>query len=72
MTQHFQSILEEVQQKWMDLEGVEAVGQGRVDGQDCIVVYLSTRNPVADQEIPAEYKTVPVQIRESGGRFEPQ
>lgn len=72
MTQSFQDVLEEVQQKWMDLEGVEAVGQGRTDGRDCIVVYLSAKSAAVDREIPSEYKTVPVDIRESGGPFAPQ
>lgn len=53
-------------QSWMDIEGVEAVGQGKIKDQDCIVVFVSLKTPEIKQKIPSELNGVPVDIQESG------
>lgn len=50
----------------MDINGVEAVGQGKIDDRDCIVVYVSAKSPEIERDIPSEYEQVPVDIREGG------
>ncbi len=69
MAANFNKILEEAQQEWMNLEGVQAVGEGKKDGKPCINVYVSETNPEIERTIPTDYKSVPVTIRESGGTF---
>lgn len=72
MASNFQKVLEEVQQEWMDLNGVEAVGQGTKDGKDCIEVFISEKSPGIERTIPSDYKSVPVVIRDSGGAIDIQ
>lgn len=72
MATNFYKILEEAQQEWMDLEGVQAVGEGQKKGKPCIDVYVSETSDEIERIIPSVYKSVPVNIRESGGTFEIQ
>lgn len=72
MSGNFQKVLEEAQQEWMDLKGVEAVGQGVENGKNCIDVYISEKSPEIERIIPSVYKSVPVIIRDSGGTFKAQ
>ena len=69
MATNFKIVLEEAQLEWMDLEGVQAVGEGRKNVKPCIEVFVSETNAEIDRTIPAVYKSVPVTIRESGGTF---
>lgn len=68
----FQNILKEAQEKWMNIEGVVAVGQGKKDNEDCIDVYIANNSDEIKNKIPKEYKDVPVVFRKSGGPFVPQ
>jgi hypothetical protein len=49
---------------WADWDGVEAVGQGRRDGQDCIEVKVST--PDAARRIPASLRGYRVFVESTG------
>lgn len=69
MASNFKMILEEAQQEWMDLEGVQAVGEGKKNGKPCIDVFISDKSGEIERTIPSVYKSVPVTIRESGGTF---
>ena len=71
MTDSFENVLSEVQEKWMDIEGVQAVGQGVKEDRDCIDVLVIEDNPALRKLIPKEYKGIPVVIRESGGPIRP-
>jgi len=53
-------------QPWMDIEGVESVGQGKIKEQDCIVVFVYLKTPEIEKKISSECSGVPVDIRESG------
>ncbi len=68
----FQNILKEAQEKWMNIEGIVAVGQGKKDNEDCIDVYIANNSDEIKNQIPTEYKDVPVVFRKSGGPFVPQ
>ncbi len=46
---------------WMEIEGVEGVAQGHTDGEDCILVLVSS--DVAARQIPARYLSFPVKIQ---------
>lgn len=72
MAANFKVILEEAQQEWMDLEGVEAVGEGKANGKPCINVYVSKKTDEIERIIPTVYKSVPVKLQDSGGTFEIQ
>lgn len=65
----FQDILKEAQEKWMNIEGVVGVGQGKKDNEDCIDVYIANNSDEIKNKIPKEYKDVPVVFRKSGGPF---
>ena len=66
MESHFQDILQEAQAAWMDIPGVVIVAQGKVNDDDCIVVFFSHTSPEMEAQIPSEYKGIPVDVRESG------
>jgi hypothetical protein len=51
---------------WMAYDGVEGVGQGQKDGQDCIVVFVSCPPATLSAQIPDEFKGYPVVLQESG------
>ena len=72
MAANFKKILEEAQQEWIDLKGVQAVGEGKKNGKPCIDVYVSETSAEIERTIPTVYKSVPVNIRESGGTFNVQ
>lgn len=72
METEFQNVLKEAQEKWMTIDGVVAVGQGKKNQEDCIDVYIAINSDEIKKQIPSEYKNVPVVFRESGGPFEPQ
>lgn len=68
----FQDILKEAQEKWMNIEGVVGVGQGKKDNEDCIDVYIANNSDEIKNKIPKKFKDVPVVFRKSGGPFVPQ
>jgi coenzyme F420-reducing hydrogenase beta subunit len=72
METKFQDVLKEAQEKWMAIDGVVAVGQGKKNQEDCIDVYIAINSDEIKKKIPTEYKNVPVVFRESGGPFVPQ
>lgn len=69
MSENFQKILEEAQQEWMDIKGVQAIGEGKKNGKNCIDVYVSETTDEIERIIPKVYKSVAVNIRDSGGSF---
>lgn len=72
MAANFKKILEEAQQEWMDLEGVQAVGEGLENGKPCIKVFISKKTAQIERIIPKVYKSVPVKLQDSGGTFDIQ
>jgi acetolactate synthase small subunit len=53
-------------QSWMDIEGVEGVGQGKINDRDCIIVFISLKTPEIEKKIPSKFEGIPVDIQESG------
>ncbi|HHP7238064.1 hypothetical protein [Longibacter sp.] len=72
MSSKIQDALRSAQDQWMDWNGVEAVGQGKADGEDCIVVYVASRDLDVIKSIPAEFQGVPVQVHDAGGSIRAQ
>jgi len=66
MDTSFEKALEEAQSSWMELDGVEGVGQGERNGQPCIQVLISQRTDDVRQ-IPSSFRGHPVEVVESGG-----
>ena len=66
MATSFDKALQEAQKSWMDLEGVESVGQGDKDGQPCIRVFISMRTDEVRDQIPSSFRGHPVDVVESG------
>jgi hypothetical protein len=58
-------VLEEAK-SWMNIPGVEGVGQGLQDNTDCIVVFVSTNPSELKGKIPAKFNGFPVRIEETG------
>lgn len=51
---------------WMAYNGIEGVGQGKKDDQDCILVFTSCPPSELTTPIPKEFKGYPVVFQESG------
>lgn len=52
-------------ERWLDeIEGVQGVGQGKADGEDCITVFVSSK--LVAGEIPDELHGFKVVVEESG------
>ena len=52
--------------EWLDIQGVEGVGQGDLDGKECLVVHVSVAPTELSGMIPATFKGFPVVMEESG------
>ncbi|MDA2937079.1 hypothetical protein MYX75_02300 [Acidobacteria bacterium AH-259-A15] len=55
-------------QSWMhEIEGVASVGQGKINGEDCIAVYVekSPESQEIKKKIPSKCNGIPVDIRET-------
>lgn len=61
-----EEVISEIEDKWMDIDGVEGVGQGKEDDKDCILVLVSLKTPEIERTVPQKYKSFPVKIVESG------
>ncbi|MEO1258515.1 MAG: hypothetical protein AAFZ15_06950 [Bacteroidota bacterium] len=58
-----EQIIDEVAAKWLDIEGVESVGQSKnKEGEDCILVLISVPATALKERIPATYKGIPVEL----------
>lgn len=52
-------------ERWLDeIEGVEGVARGKLDGDDCITVFVTSRATVG--EIPDTLHGYPVVVEETG------
>ncbi len=52
--------------EWIEFDGVEGVGQGEKDGNDCVIVLVSCPPSKLSDIIPVTFKGFPVVIEESG------
>jgi len=66
MTQYISDIIMEIQDQWMDINGVTGIGEGEINGEDCILVFVSVITPEVKKTIPRVYKGFPVNIIYSG------
>ncbi len=61
-----EEVVSEISHQWMEISGVEGIGQGKVDDKDCILVFVRAKTPEIEKAIPPEFKGFAVQVRESG------
>jgi hypothetical protein len=67
MKQKIEEALAEIQDQWMKVEGVEGVGKGKTNGEDCIIVFISMETPEIKKTIPSSFKGYKVKTVKSGG-----
>ena len=65
MSAQLEKIIEEVSD-WLQIDGVEGVGQGEHAGKPCITVLVSKAPEHFSGIIPKDYKGYPVILQESG------
>jgi hypothetical protein len=51
---------------WLEIDGVESVGQGREAGQPCIVVGVSVPVKTIRERLPTSFCGFPVVVRFTG------
>ncbi len=61
-----EEVISEISDQWMEINGVEGIGQGKVNDKDCILVFVRAKTPEIEKAIPGEFKGFTVQVRESG------
>lgn len=61
-----EEVISEIRDQWMDIDGVEGIGQGKTDDKDCILVFVSVKTPEIRKTIPLEFKGFTVRVIESG------
>jgi hypothetical protein len=61
-----EDVIADISDKWLNIDGVEGVGQGKVDDKDCIWVFASNITPEIENTIPSELKGFSVKVMESG------
>jgi len=61
-----EEVVSEISDQWMEINGVEGIGQGKVNDKDCILVLVREKTPEIEKAIPAQFKGFTVQVRESG------
>ena len=61
-----EEVIAEIMDEWMNINGVEGIGQGKIDDKDCILVFISMKTPEIEKSIPSEFKGFPVKLIESG------
>lgn len=69
MPQYINDIILEIQDKWMNINGVTGIGEGETDGKACILVFAREITPQIRKSIPPFYKGFPVNIIYSGVIF---
>lgn len=66
LSQNINEVIGEIQEQWMNINGVVGIGQGLVDSKDSILVLVSTITPEIKKNIPSLYKGFPVKIMNVG------
>jgi len=65
MESSFLEVIDEAS-RWLDLDGVEGVGQGKKNGKDCVIVFASSPPSKLSGIIPRVFMGFPVVIEASG------
>jgi len=61
-----QEAISKVKDKWMEIEGVEGVGEGKENDKDCILVLVRCKTAEIEKAIPTTFEGFPVKVIESG------
>lgn len=69
MAHSINDIILEIQDQWMNIDGVIGIGDGIIAGKDCILVFVSVITPDIRKNIPSVYKGFTVNIVYSGAIF---
>lgn len=61
-----EKVIQEITDSWMNINGVNGIGQGKIDEEDCILVTVDVKTPEIEKNIPAEYKGFVVKLLVTG------
>ena len=65
MKEAIEKVIDEASQ-WLNIDGVEGIGQGEHGGEPCIVVLISAKKQDIADQIPKTFKGYPVILEETG------
>lgn len=71
MSRNIEDVVEEISAQWMELDGVEGIGQGKDNDKDCILVFVSRNPDELKGSIPDQFKGYAVKFMQSG-EFRPE
>lgn len=66
MSQNIEEVILEIQDQWMNINGVVGIGPSIINSEDVILVFVSKITPEITKNIPSVYKEFPVKIIKSG------
>ena len=69
MSGKIKRLITKLNKKWLDIKGVEGIGQSKIDNKDCIIVFISQNTEEIRNNIPDLVEGVPVQFFDSGEIF---
>ncbi len=61
-----EEVISKIRDKWMEIGGVEGIGQGKVDDEDCIMVFVSRKVNEIKEKLPEKLEGFVVKIEETG------
>jgi len=69
MGSSIEKVKEEITDTWMEINGVNGVALGEIDGKDCILVTADAKTPDIEKKIPSEYNGFAVKVLVTGPIF---
>jgi len=66
MKSSIEKVIQEITDSWMNINGVNGIGQSRIDEEDCILVTVDIKTSEIEKNIPAEYKGFVVKLLVTG------
>lgn len=69
MKEKIEEALAKATEKWMDMDGVVGVGQGKIRNQHCIEVFVSFKTTELIKKFPKSFRGYKVKVKEVGELF---
>jgi hypothetical protein len=66
MSAEIGKIISKLSQQWLGFEGVEGIGQSKIDNTDCILVFISQETEEIRSNIPEDFEGIPVRLFNTG------
>ncbi|MBM7622521.1 hypothetical protein [Sporohalobacter salinus] len=66
MKEKIERVISKLNNQWLDIEGVEGIGQSKIDNKDYIVVFINQETKEIENNIPKSFEGIPIRLFNSG------